>query len=163
MSTLTLNLAGFARFARFALKTECNSPISLITKLDQIKNVFESNVTSTFNDIIRKLYVVRTHSTVEKRAKRMPDTTVQTTHGHHSKSRHPTPTPTISESSMLMFVGNNSYFKAAKNLTIPRHFKPFGTSLFRNNIVWLPMPSLDVISTKGLFIYYVTPLGEREG
>ena len=31
------------------------------------------------NDIRRKLYMVGTYSTVQKRAKRMPDTTVETT------------------------------------------------------------------------------------
>ena len=31
------------------------------------------------NDVRRKLYMVGTYSTVEKRAKRMPDTTVETT------------------------------------------------------------------------------------
>ena len=33
----------------------------------------------TVNDVTRKLYMVGTHSTVEKRAKRMPDITVETT------------------------------------------------------------------------------------
>ena len=34
---------------------------------------------STVNDIRRKLHMVKTHSTVEKQAKRMPDATVETT------------------------------------------------------------------------------------
>ena len=36
-------------------------------------------LSSTVNDSRRKLYMVGTHSTVEKRAKRMPDPTVETT------------------------------------------------------------------------------------
>ena len=35
--------------------------------------------TVNFNDLRRKLYMVRTHLTVGKRAKRMPDTTFETT------------------------------------------------------------------------------------
>ena len=38
-----------------------------------------SFLASTVNDVRRKLYTVGIHSTVEKRAKRMPDTTVETT------------------------------------------------------------------------------------
>ena len=38
-----------------------------------------SFLSSTVNDISRKLYMVGTHLTVEKRAKRMPDPTVETT------------------------------------------------------------------------------------
>ena len=40
---------------------------------------FLSFLTSTVNDIRRKLYMVGTYSTVGKRAKRMPDFTVKTT------------------------------------------------------------------------------------
>ena len=35
----------------------------------------------TVNDVRRKPYMVEIHSTVEKRAKRTPDTTVETTNG----------------------------------------------------------------------------------
>ena len=38
---------------------------------------------STVNDIRGKLYMVGTYSTVKKRAKRMPDPTVETTNSHH--------------------------------------------------------------------------------
>ena len=38
-----------------------------------------SFLSPTVNDIRRKLYMVGTYSTVEKRAKRMPDATVKTT------------------------------------------------------------------------------------
>ena len=44
------------------------------------KSLFSvSFLSSTVNDVRRKLYMVGIHSTVEKRAKRMPDTTVETT------------------------------------------------------------------------------------
>ena len=38
-----------------------------------------SFLSSTVNDVRRKLYMVGIHSTVGKRAKRLPDTTVETT------------------------------------------------------------------------------------
>ena len=40
-----------------------------------------SFLSHTVNDIRRKLYMVGTYSTEEKRAKRMPDATVETTSG----------------------------------------------------------------------------------
>ena len=44
------------------------------------KSLFSvSFLSSTVNDVRRKLYMVKIHSIVEKRAKRMPDTTVETT------------------------------------------------------------------------------------
>ena len=42
-----------------------------------------SFLSSTVNDVRRKLYTVVIHSTVGKRAKRMLDTTVETTHLHY--------------------------------------------------------------------------------
>ena len=42
-------------------------------------NTKELFFASTVNDVRRKLHTVRTHSTVGKRAKRMPDITVETT------------------------------------------------------------------------------------
>ena len=47
-----------------------------------------SFLASTVNDVTRKLYMVGIHSTVEKRAKRMPDILVETalSNGHGFKN-----------------------------------------------------------------------------
>ena len=42
-------------------------------------------LSSKVNDVRRKLYMVRIHLTVGKQAKRMPDTTVETTRNEQQK------------------------------------------------------------------------------